>query len=255
MSDRSLIFGGGKENSGYSCRAIIVIEGRASFILARLIGEIVTDELREFYRVDAFLPIKYFLSRQQDPDILKNEWQQRRRKRLDEELLRKQQPWDVTFIAEDAELPPERRQATVDTKQDEVDDSWDTIIPLAASISGGGLRIVAHQRFEVGQYVPLEIMVPSTPKRIVEAIGKIVIVTPNRGAEGDRESFSVAMKFIHIDERDRDAIINHIATIQLKRIRQTARAFRDPGRSGFVRGGALPNRGPDGSSRLKTLFS
>src|SRR5690242_19510753 len=43
---------GGKDDAAYSCRAIIVFEGRESRVLLRLIGEIVTDELREYYRID-----------------------------------------------------------------------------------------------------------------------------------------------------------------------------------------------------------
>ena len=37
---------GGKDDSGYSCRAIIVAESPVREILLRLIGEIVSDELR-----------------------------------------------------------------------------------------------------------------------------------------------------------------------------------------------------------------
>ncbi len=216
---------GGKDAAAYSCRAIIVIEGRARVVLVRLIGEIVTDELREFYRVDAFLPIKYYLSREQNPDVLKKEWHIRRQKRLADEMLRKQQLWDVTFIAENSDLPPERRHVQSANEHEEYDALWDTIIPLAASISGGGIRIVAHQYFEVGQYVPLEILVPSLPHRIVESIGRVVFVTRSYGAPGDRESFNVALKFVFVDERDRDAIVNYIAKIQLKRIRQLREHF------------------------------
>jgi hypothetical protein len=216
---------GGKDDAAYSCRAIIVVEGRARVVLVRLIGEIVTDELREFYRVDAFLPIKYYLSHEQNPDILKKEWQARRQKRLADEMLRKQQLWDVTIIAENADLPPERRQEPLVEELDEYDSSWDTIIPLAASISGGGIRIVAHQQFEEGQYVPLEILVPSSPYRIVDSIGRVVFVNQNHAVAGDRESYNVALKFAFIDERERDAIVNHIAKIQLKRIRQLREHF------------------------------
>ncbi|ABK99795.1 PilZ-like domain-containing protein [Pelobacter propionicus] len=214
---------GGKDDSAYSCRAIIVSEWRGNVIQLRLVGEIVTDELREFYRVDAFLPIKYYISPQQNPDVLRTEWAERHRQRLEDELLRKQQPWEVTFVAEDAELPPERLLSPQDDGDDQ-DPSWDGIIPLAANISGGGMRIVAHQRFQVGEYVPLEIMLP-VPRRIVEAVGKVVFTTPNRGVAGDRESYSLALKFVFIDERDRDAIVKHIAAIQLQRIRQMRELF------------------------------
>lgn len=220
---------GGKDDAAYSCRAIIVIEGRESRVQLRLIGEIVTDELREYYRIDAFLPIKYYLSREQNPDHLRKEWQLRRLQRQSAELERKQQRWDSSFITKSGELPPERQQDAVPDQPEDQDAFWNTIIPLAASISGGGIRFVSHQHFEEGQYVPLEIMVPM-PRRIVEVVGRVVFVKPKFGPPGDRESFSVALKFVFIDERDRDAIVNHIANVQLIRIRQLRENFstREP---------------------------
>ncbi len=218
---------GGRDDSAYSCRAIIVSEWRGNVIQLRLVGEIVTDELREFYRVDAFLPIKYYLSPQQNPDILRAEWAERHRRRQEHDLLRRQQPWDVTFIAEQAEIPPERLDSPFEEQCDgdaDLDPSWESIIPLAANISGGGMRIVAHQRFQVGEYVPLEIMLP-VPRRIVEAVGRVVFTTPNRAVPGDRECYNLALKFVFIDERDRDAIVTHISAIQLQRIRQMRELF------------------------------
>jgi hypothetical protein len=215
---------GGRDDSAYSCRAIIVSEWRGNVIQLRLIGEIVTDELREFYRVDAFLPIKYVVSSEQNPDVLARECAERRQKRLDDELIRKQQPWDVTFIAENGEVPPEGLHPPEEEEPPDQDSSWDDIIPLAANISGGGIRIVAHHCFDVGEYVPLEIMIP-LPRRIVEAVGRVVFVTRNRSVAGDRESCNLAMKFVCIDERDRDAIVTHISTIQLQRIRQLREHF------------------------------
>lgn len=235
---------GGKDDSAYSCRAIIVAEGQARQVLLRLIGEIVTDELREFYRIDAFLPIKYYVSRLQNLESLRKEWQARRQKRLDDELLRKQQLWDSRFVSGSAELPPERHQEQPDDMPEDSDSSWDTIIPLAASISGGGMRIVTHQAFAEGELVPLEIMVPF-PRRIVEAVGRVVFCNRNFSVPGDRKNFNVALKFVCIDERDRDAIVNHISSVQLKRIRQLREHFSlregddgndgagDPGRPGW----------------------
>lgn len=215
---------GGKDDTAYSCRAIIVNEGQARQILLRLIGEIVTDELREFYRIDAFLPIKYYVSREQHPETLKKEWQARRQKRLEDELVRKQQRWDSPLVSGGADLPPERLQEQPVAEPVAADRSWDTIVPLAASISGGGMRIVAHQVFEEGEYVPLEIMVPD-PRRIVEAVGRVITCNRNYAVPGDRESYTIALKFVFIDERDRDSIVNHISTVQLKRIRQLREHF------------------------------
>jgi hypothetical protein len=224
---------GGKEDSGYSCRAIIVSEGTDSQILLRLIGEIVTDELREFYRIDAFLPVKYYVTVQQSPKELEKDWNLRREQRVADELMRKQQRWESSFVPENKEIPGERSQEleeqdSEDDNYTEAEQSWDTIIPLAANISGGGIRIMTHQAFEVGDYVPLEILVP-TPFHIVDAVARVVSVKQIFSSVSDRENFYVSLKFINIYERDRDAIVNYISNIQLKRIRQLRMqfAFRD----------------------------
>lgn len=249
---------GGKDDSGYSCRAIIVAEGPAREILLRLIGEIVSDELREFYRIDAFLPIKYYLSSEQNVEILKQEWVERREQRQAVDVELKNKRWDSSLILGRAELPPERRleQAEdyaweetehaaghdeeyaeedghegVEEEREEPEeaagepvDSWDTIIPLAANISGGGVRIITHQSFESGVYVLLEILVPM-PRRIVDIVARVITANRNFAAGNDREYFNTGLQFVFIDERDRDAIISHISNVQLKRIRQLREQF------------------------------
>ncbi|GFE60607.1 PilZ-like domain-containing protein [Geobacter sp. AOG2] len=230
---------GGKDDSGYSCRAIIVAEGPAREILLRLIGEIVSDELREFYRIDAFLPLKYYISFEQNVDTLKREWMERREQRQAADAERRQKRWDSSLVLGSAELPPERRlEQTEEDDGEDVDedkeldeelveeqsDPWDTIIPLAANISGGGVRIITHQEFESGVYVLLEILVPM-PRRIVDIVARVITANRNYAAGKDREYFNTGLQFVFIDERDRDAIINHISNVQLKRIRQLREQF------------------------------
>ncbi len=217
---------GGKENNGYCCRAIVVSEGDAREILLRLIGEIVSDELREFYRIDAFLPIKYFVSQEQNVDRLHEQWEERRARRQQLEIEHMDHRWSVDSLSADSELPNERYHDLLETsssvrasEQSMDEDSWDTIIPLAANISGGGLRVITHQGFEYGEYTLLEIMVP-LPQRLVDVVGRIVFANHNYAAGSDREYFNIGVQFVYIDERDQDAIVSYISTIQLKRIRQ-----------------------------------
>ncbi len=235
---------GGKEDAGYSCRAIIVSEGIEGQILLRLIGEIVTDELREFYRIDAFLPVKYYIPDIQNQKELEKEWSERREQRIAEEIIRKQQPWDSRLITGSSVLPDERHlnleeigiENLIEQEDESEENSWDTIIPLAANISGGGIRIIVHHIFEAGQYVLLEILVP-IPIHIVDAVAKVVSVKRTQSKLNERESFEVSLKFVNINERDRDSIVNYISNIQLKRIRQLRMqfAFRDS-----LTGDALP---------------
>lgn len=221
---------GGSDGKGFCCRAIVVSEGDVRELLLRLIGEVVSDELREFYRIDAYLPIKYFVSYEQNIDLLRTQWEERRTRRHLLEINHTDHRWSGGLLPADSE--PVREQphdslatgsgelaAGLDAKGTEASDSWDTIIPLAATISGGGLRINTHQEFEAGEYVRFEIFVP-VPPRVIDVIGRVVFANRNYPAGSDREYFNTGVQFVYIDERDRDAIIKYISTIQLKRIRQ-----------------------------------
>jgi Tfp pilus assembly protein PilZ len=235
---------GGSEGSAFCCRAIVVSEGEVRELLLRLIGEVVSDELREFYRIDAFLPIKYFVSHEQNIDLLRTQWEERRTRRRPLEINHTDHRWSGGLLpAESGEREQPQHSLTTDRGEaaddldlavKEMSDSWDTIIPLAATISGGGLRINTHQEFEAGEYVRFEIFVP-LPPRVIDVIGRVVFITSNLPAGSDREYFNTGVQFVYIDERDRDAIIRYISTIQLKRIRQLRERYLYRGLEGNVR--------------------
>lgn len=238
--------GGNKEN-GYCCRAIVVSEDDTRELLLRLIGEIVSDELREFYRVDAFLPIKYYVSHEQHIDVLHTQWEERRIHRQLLEIDRKDHRWNSSVLPARARLPHERLRNPSQTDRDEAapenQDPWDSIIPLAANISGGGVRLITHQGFEDGEYTLLEILVPS-PKRVIDVIGRIVFANRNYSAGSDSEYYNTGVQFVYIDERDRDAIVTYISSIQLKRIQQL--------REKYLFRGTLENDSAQGSQRQIT---
>ena len=223
----------GDKESGYCCRAIVVSEGAEKRLLLRLIGEIVSNELREFYRIDAYLPIKFFVSREQNSDRLRKEWEERRADRLKRISDQKNQRWEVQILPERTSAPPhssdiagadELSHDMSTTEEDAAGSTWDSIIPLAANISGGGLRIITHVEFEMGEYLLLEIFVP-TPERIIDVVGKVVFANRNMAAGNDYEYFNTGVQFVFLDEQDRDAIVNYISTIQLKRIRQLRETY------------------------------
>lgn len=231
---------GDKEGDGYCCRGIIITEGRQNTILLRLIGEIVSDELREFYRIDAFLPIKYFVTAHASERQLQQQWVAKREARaLAEQELKQHErkAWRRLMLSPQPEeqLPNEELQTTgesagetgwetaAEDKAATEDHSWDDIIPLAANISGGGLRILLHHQCRVDDLILLEIYVPTEPQpRIVDAVARVVLCTRNQAASKQlqRESFNTGMEFLFIDEQDRDCIVKHISNVQLKRIRQ-----------------------------------
>ncbi len=227
---------GGKDDNAYCCRGIIVTEGDRREVLLRLIGEIVSDELREFYRIDAFLPIKYFITHRTSEYALKLDWQAKREARAKLERERREnevKPWQRLMLPQQENFPDEEFDATEETSEEldegftEADDSrdhsWDDVIPLAANISGGGIRILLHHQFKAGDLIILEIYVPTEPQpRIVDAVGTVVSSLQNHAAskQMQRDSYNTNIEFLFIDERDRDTIVSHIANVQLKRIRQ-----------------------------------
>lgn len=246
----------GNEESGYACRAIIVSEGYRREILLRLIGEIVTSELREFYRIDAFLPIKYFISTEQSEVKLKAAWKEKREVRIAAEKERKQlakKPWERQQEAPATEeLPAEEQRDDgqwddsgeggdqEQSADDGRDHSWDDVIPLAANISGGGLRILLHHKFEENTLVPVEIYLPIEPEpQIVDAVVMVAFANENYAAskQFNRTSYNTGLKFKFIDERDRDAIVSYISNVQLKRIRQLREQY-------LFRGGADADQPP-----------
>jgi hypothetical protein len=219
----------GDKDNGYCCRAIIVSEGAEKKLLLRLIGEIVSNELREFYRVDAYLPIKYFVSREQDSDRLRREWEERRLSRLKRVSAQNIRRWNAKILPESPILDLEvsgddEPSQDLNRTEEASDSSWDSIIPLAANISGGGLRIITHMGFEMGEYVLLEIFVPS-PERVIDVVGRVVFANRNFAAGNDHEYFNTGVQFVYLEESDRDAIVNYISTIQLKRIRQLRETY------------------------------
>ncbi|HIJ80888.1 MAG TPA: DUF5634 family protein [Desulfuromonadales bacterium] len=223
---------GGTKGNSYCCRAIIASWGAEGILFLRLIGEIVSDELREFYRIDAFLPIKYYVSQDQNIDRLRVQREERRLLRQRLEIEKNDARWDGGLIPHDEDTLPHEMVQDQDgssaphlyVQEEDTLSSWDDIIPLAANISGGGVRMITHQGFESGEYVLLELLVPQ-PQRLVDVIARVVFANRINTASDDHNSFSTGMQYVYIDESDRDAIVNYVSSIQQKRIRQMRESY------------------------------
>lgn len=86
------------------------------------------------------------------------------------------------------------------------------------SISGSGVQFEYHKPFREGEYIELRFVIPVVPyPRITvlcEAVGKLDADIP----AGDK--FVVVLKFLVINERDRDALINYIFEKEREQLRQ-----------------------------------
>ncbi|WP_168206083.1 PilZ-like domain-containing protein [Geobacter sp. FeAm09] len=219
-----------------SCRAFIVSKGYEQDLLLRLTGEIVSDELREFYRIDAFLPIKFHPLHDQDPATVKKQWEERQKERREEERVRELRRWEARRERVRAEerarerllddavfdgaagpfVPFERREEPEDNAYYE---SWGSVTSVAINISAGGLKVLTDREFTPDELLLLEIFVPSS-RSIVDIVARVVFSNRNAVVGGERNCCNTGMQFVFIDERTRFAINRHVSGVQIQRIRQ-----------------------------------
>lgn len=224
------------DSNTYICRAFIVSKGYEQDLLLRFTSETISNELREFYRVDAFIPIKFHILYDQNPANVREQWDAQRKQRRDEETARNRSrleekriklrseeraralktQWE-DFIGEPVTLPQDKPQG--EQQDNPYYESWGTVTTHAVNISGGGLRIFTNQKFNMDELILLETYVPSS-RIIVDIIARVVFTDYNSSAEDDKANTSTAMQFVFIDESASSAINTYISSIQLRRIRQ-----------------------------------
>ena len=184
----------GKDGNAYCCRAIVVSEREGARITARLIGEVVPDELREFYRIDAYIPLRYRLPAGETPEQIKEQWRKER------SPLPSPEDKEPLPPATAADVPPLPH-------------------PIAANLSGSGIRIKIHDQLTIGDLVPLELLLPLDGTHSVTVLGEVMHVSQLKTREGEPPLYSTALHFCNIDERDRDTIIRFISVEQLEHLR------------------------------------
>lgn len=187
----------GKGGSAYCCRAIIVGERTGAKITARLIGGVVPDELREFYRVDAYIPLRYRIPAEESAGEIKARWESRRY---------------GTPTANDDFLPPPDADGATGTRADHP-------TPVAANISGSGIRIRTREPLAIGDLLPMELILPMEQALAIPVVAQVVHVGHVQTREGNPPLFSTALHFFCIDERDQDAIVRFISMVQLEHLR------------------------------------
>ncbi|GFE59713.1 PilZ-like domain-containing protein [Geobacter sp. AOG2] len=225
------------DGQAHSCSAFIVSKGYEQDLLLRLTGEIVYDELREFYRIDAFLPIKFYALHDQNPANVKQQWEERRKQRREEERIRELRRLEARrerlraeerareqMLMEGASSVGQNGSFSNDGGREEPEDnpyyeSWSSVTSVAINISGGGLKILTNQGFETDELLLLEIFVPSL-SYIVDIVARVVFSDHNDTAGDDGNCFNTGMQFVFIDERARFAINSHVSNVQIRRIRQ-----------------------------------
>ena len=209
-------------------RAYIVSKSVNQDLLLRLTGEILFDKLREFFRIDAFLPIRFHRLHDQNPVNVRQLWEDQKKQRQENEFKKENETAlpetaDEKYFSDEQAREPTSDIAAVSAQDKEKDgeyyDPWGDISSIAVNISGGGLKISTDQKFESDELILLEIFVPSA-RRIMDVVARVIFSTPDETAEKTSDRFNTGLQFIFIDELTRSSISNHISNLQLQRIRQ-----------------------------------
>ena len=199
------------------CRSMVAGELREHGLLLRLVEGGTRHEPRQFFRQDVYLALEYRLPPSQSLQEARERWRQRL--------------WAQEFAAQS---PDQDEAGGLDAVRKEIRGRLEQkkkAPPLAANLSGGGVRLNIPERLRPGMLIELTLYLPE-PQRVLELVGEVVQVRPL--PDGSR--FSTALSFRFIEEADRDRLIGYISSRQLAQLAQQAprwpapRPLQAPGR-------------------------
>ncbi|GAM11050.1 hypothetical protein OR1_03358 [Geobacter sp. OR-1] len=192
--------------SAFRCRALLVSDASEMTVSMRLVGNVILEELREYFRIDTYIPLRYIPLADLDEKTVLRRWLEF----LDFQTQRSIRPASFAFKGE---------PASAASSDSDLFSPLEYSTPVAANISGGGLRTNLPELLKPGCQAILEMYLPGTPPRIVDVVGEVLASGYVHSEDGGK-TFSTPFKFTHINENDRDAIINHIHKVQQQQIRQ-----------------------------------
>lgn len=217
----------GVGDAGYRCGGILVEASYNGIIRVLLTGDIAAAEPREYYRIDIFLPFRYEFSKEQNLDVLIGKWRKRKQVALASATVRRKAFVDRQQIRRSTmqEVDASDLLQHTNTKQNvevysDVDETWDHVNAYAMNLSAGGFRFVTSDNFHLDELVFIEMFIPLNPPRIVDTVARVVSKTDHHGIMEEKQYFNIAVHFVLIHDRDRDAIVSHIFQMEALRIRQ-----------------------------------
>ena len=184
------------------CNASLEKVITAKELSIRLAGEVIEQQRREYFRLDIDVPIIYTVPVDQHHVSVTAKWNESRKKYQ---------------YAEPVMFPYGEGYKVA---------KWlggDDLLPQNANLSGGGLRIKTLEYIEPLTMVLVDIFLPIAPSRVITTIADVVRCNEVQLNWEKGTRFNTAMKFVKIDEKDRETIISFIFGEQ----RNQLQAMRD----------------------------
>ena len=96
-------------------------------------------------------------------------------------------------------------------------------LPRIVNISGGGLRTETEMAMTSGDIIYVTFHLPLPEPKAVPVVAQVV--HSELVEQGDATIVSAGLCFMHINERDRDAIVRYVCNEEIKRIRLCRKDF------------------------------
>jgi len=156
----------------------------------KLHGEPEIQQRREHFRMDVFVPVHYSMPEDQQLTTIEGIWKARRMM-CDYMDPPKIMPFQGSFKILD----------------------WNNVAviePSRVNLSGGGLRIKTPMPFPSGALLDVNIFLPFSTIKVIDAVVSVIRSTEIRLTLDHRPAFTTATKFAFLAERDRENIITYI---------------------------------------------
>ena len=96
-------------------------------------------------------------------------------------------------------------------------------LPRIVNISGGGLRTETEMAMTRDDIVYATFHLPLPEPKVVPVVAQVM--HSEAISHGDGTAYSAGLRFMHINERDRDAIVRYVCNEEIKRIRLCRKDF------------------------------
>lgn len=200
----------GKKGAGFRCRGIVVEYDTLSGLLIRLTGEVLSLNDREYFRIDVYIPLTYRLHT--DADNM--------------ETSREEVPEAVSCDQQDEQ------------NTDATNSEPENPLPVAANLSGAGVRVHIPDRFDIDRLLELTLFLPPAYGGPTTLTGQVVYVKQLGRSADTLRIFDTALRFVDVDDLHRENLvkfIHHMQLEQLKRLREHSLQFpaAEPERTGW----------------------
>lgn len=185
----------------FRCDAIPDGTASAMELKLRLVGDVEERQRREYFRLDVSLPVLFEIPPAQSPVAIRERWNSVRSTLADAQppkMIPSGQGYRV-ILPDGGDIPSQ-----------------------SVNLSGGGLRMRMPEAVAVGHLLQVEIFLPLAPPRVIPVVAEVLRCNEVTLRLEKEPVFITAMKFIHIDDKDREAIIAYLFAEQRNQLQAEA---------------------------------